>query len=123
VYWAVLSESSKYRGSPPSGLLRGGFDRLVFDVAGEGVVKIPLVIRDLELGGLNVALGEEGFNFAGVRVREGDEGLFDAAQVKRSLLLAHGFFETFDVAVDVAVEQLEEQAKIVGVPLCGAWRS
>ena len=69
------------------GIICGGFDGLVFDVARQRVVEVPFVVVDLELGGLNISLGEQGLDLAGLGVREGDQRFLDAAQVERRLVL------------------------------------
>ena len=72
----------------------------------------------MKLGGLDKAFSEEGFDFAGVRIGEGDEGFLDAAEVERRLVLAHGLLQAFHIAVSaITIEQLQEEAEVFRVPL------
>ena len=73
----------------------------------------------MERGRLDLAPGEELMHIPGVRVGEGHQGLLDPAQVERRLALAHGLFQALDVAVDILVQQLQEQAEVVRVALVG----
>ena len=94
-----------------------GADRLVLDVAGQGVVEVELLVVQLERGRLDLALREQLLDLAGVRVGEGDQGLLGPPQVERGVAAPHGVFQALDVAVDILVEQRQEPAEVFGVPL------
>ena len=69
----------------PAGSRVGGLrlDRLVLNVSGQRVVKVPLVAIDLERHSLDDALGEQLLALARVRVREADKGFLCAPEVER----------------------------------------
>ncbi|HEV3257947.1 MAG TPA: hypothetical protein VG013_13760 [Gemmataceae bacterium] len=69
-----------------------------------------------------MALREEHLDLAGVGVGEADQGLLDPPQVEGGLLPAHGLLQALDVAVDVLVEQFQEQAEVLRVALVGRGR-
>ena len=93
----------------------GSFDGLIFDVTGQGIVEIPFIGADLKIAGANITFGEQGFDLAGFRVRETYQRLLHPPEVKRRFLTAHRLFQTFHVAINVFVQQFEEQAKILRV--------
>ena len=80
---AIVKPTARPRGR----VLGRGLDRLVLDVAGERVVEVELVAVEVEVGGLDLALGEELLDLAGVRVGERDQGLLGPPQVERGLVL------------------------------------
>ena len=73
---------------PRRRVVGGGLDRLVLDVAGERVVEVELVVVELEVGGLDLALGEELLDLARLGVGEGDQGFLGPPEVERGLVLA-----------------------------------
>ena len=97
---------------------RGGLDRLVLDVAGERVVEVELVAVELERRPCWTSRLVKSFlTSPGLGVGERDQRLLRPAQVERGLVPPHRLFEALDVAVDVAVEQREEQAEVLRVAL------
>ena len=101
------------------GVFGRGFDGLVFDEPRERVVEVEFVVRDLKLGGADDAFGEQRLHFASFRIRERNEGFLHAAQVKRGFLLSHCLLQTFHIAINVPVQQFEEQAEVIRVALVG----
>ena len=63
-------------------------DRLVLDVAGQGVVEVELLAVQLERRRRDLALGEELLDLAGLGVGEGDQGLLGPPQVERGAACA-----------------------------------
>ena len=86
---------------------------------GQLVVEVELVAVQVERRGVHFALREQLVGEAGLGVGEGDECLLGATEVERGLVAPQGLLKALDVAVDVAVQQREEQAEVLGVALVG----
>ena len=81
------------------------------------VVELELLAVELEGGGVHLALREQFVDFAGLGVGEADERLLRAPQVERRRVPLHRLLQAFDVAVDIAVEQRQEEAEVLWVAL------
>jgi hypothetical protein len=95
----------------------GRFDRLIFHIARQGIVEVPLVLIDTEPHGLHVSFGEQWFHLASVGIGECDQGFLGAAQIKGGTIPMHGLLQAFHVAVHVTVQQFQEEAEILWVTL------
>ncbi len=92
-------------------------DGLVLDVPGQRVVEIVLVAIELEGGRADLALREELLHLAGLGIGKRDQRLLRAAKIERRVVPSHRLLEALHVAVDVAVEQFEEEAEVLRVAL------
>ena len=92
-------------------------DGLIFDVPGERIVEIVLVAIQLERGGANLALREELLHLTSLGIGERNQRLLRAAKIEGRMVPSHCLLETFHAAVDVAVEQFEEEAEVLRVAL------
>ena len=57
------------------------------------------------------------FTLPGFGIREGDKGLFDPPQIERGIMSCHRLFEALHIAINVLVEQRQEEAEVFRVAL------
>ena len=91
-------------------------DGLVLHVPGECIVEVVLLAVEVEPGGAYVPVGEELAGDA-VLVREADQGFLRATEVEGGLVPVHGLLEAAHVAVDISVQEGEEESEVLGVAL------
>ena len=83
----------------------------------ERIVEIVLVAIQLERGRADLALREEFLDLAGLGIGERNQRLLSAAKIEGRVVPSHRLLEAFHAAIDVAVEKLEEEAKVLRVAL------
>ena len=67
-----------------------GFHWLVFNIVGELRIEIHLNIRDLEIDGAHISIGEDFLRDTCFGIRKGDQGFLCATKIKWSTIAAHG---------------------------------
>jgi hypothetical protein len=92
---------------------------LVLDVARQCVVERKLRAVQIKPHRPYLPVGEETAHLARLRVGEGDQRFFGAAEVEGGVIALDRLFQAAHVAVHIPVQELQEEAEVIRVPFMG----